>query len=189
MLAAGTEREGRSKAKCCRGALGLSPRPAGAAAAGNFPTKERAWDAAGGQLGKRAGRVNTESSQGGVVCAELHLLSHILCCRVMQKRRFSPFFTPPPSSFSFSFLSFSGSFPPPALAEGLLMPRMAPSLPSGRGRAERGSSAGELRASAAQPALPGSPSCFISLQCLPERRWRSGEGVGTALFQQSGWMS
>lgn len=82
-LAAGTEREGRSKAKRCRGALRLSPRPAGAAAAGKFPTKERAWDAPGGQLGKRARRVNTETSQGGVVCAELHLLSHILCFREM----------------------------------------------------------------------------------------------------------
>lgn len=120
VLAAGTEREGRSKAKCCRGALGLSPRPAGAAAAGNFPTKERAWDAAGGQLGKRAGRVNTESSQGGVVCAELHLLSHILCCREMQKRRFSPFFTPPPSSFSFRFPFFPSParFPPRLLRRG-----------------------------------------------------------------------
>lgn len=155
---------GRSKAKCCRGALGLSPRPGGAAAAGKIPAKERAWDAAGGQLGKRAGRVNTKASQGGVVCAELHLLSHILCFREMQKRGFSLFSPLPLIFFSFSLLSFSGSFPPRLLRRGCLTPRMAQSLPSARGwrseaaavrgKLRAGRSAGELRASPARPALP-----------------------------------
>lgn len=161
-LAAGTEREGRSKAKCCRGALRLSPCPGGAAAAGKFRTKERAWDAAGGQLGERAGSVNTEASQGGVVS-----LNYIcfLTFFVLEKCRNvdSLFSHPSPSSFAFSFLSFSGSFSPRLLRRGCLTPRMAQNLPSARGQGRgaaaargelrAGRSAGGLRASPARPAL------------------------------------
>ena len=105
-----------------RGAGGTSrrrvlPPSTRAEATGKFATKERAWDGAEGRLrGWRAagqaerGEVNTEASQGGVVCTELHLLSHILCFREIQERGFHPL--SPPLSFSSSFLSFSVSFLP-----------------------------------------------------------------------------
>lgn len=194
-LAAGTEREGRSKAKCCRGALGLSPRPGGAAAAGEFPTKERAWDAAGGQLGERAGRVNSEASQGGVVCAELHLLSHILCFREMQKRGFS-LFHPSPSSFSFHFHFFPtrARFPPGSCggAAWRLGWHGASSPPGSGGAGQRRLGASSVRAGALAsceprpPDLPwlrllGSPSCSVPFQCLRGRHWWAGEGVVTVL--------
>lgn len=133
----------------------LSPRPGGAAAAAEFPTKERAWDAPGGQLGKRAGRVNTEASQGGVVCAELHLLSHILCFRETQKRGFS-LFHPSPCSFSFPSLSSRGSFPRRLLRRGCPMPRMAQSLPRGRGWR---SGASSVRAERCEPQRPSCAGC------------------------------
>lgn len=129
----------------------LSPRPGGAAAAAEFPTKERAWDAPGGQLGKRAGRVNTEASQGGVVCPELHLLSHILCFRETQKRGFS-LFSPLPLLLFIPLSFLPRLVSPQAPAEGLPDTEDGAEPPPWPGLAERGElrAGGALRASAPQ---------------------------------------